>query len=60
MFVKRYFHIRPSAGVKGKFNGATVCVTGETDVPAQVDVQVTFCSRTQPMYLSVRTTLMTS
>lgn len=45
MFVKRYFHIRPSAGVKGKFNGATVCVTGETDVPAQVDVQVTFCSR---------------
>lgn len=45
MFVQRYFHIRPQAGVKGKFNGATVMVTGETDVPAQVDVQVTFCSR---------------
>jgi len=45
MKVVRYFHIRPQGGVKGKFNGATVQVVGDTDVPAQVDVQVTFCSR---------------
>lgn len=45
MKVVRYFHIRPAAGVKGKFNGATVQVVGDTDLPAQVDVQVTFCSR---------------
>jgi len=45
MIVKRYFHIRPTAGVKAKFNGATVLVIGDTEVPAQVDVQVAFCSR---------------
>ena len=43
--VVRYFHIRPTGGVKGKFNGATVQVVGDTEMPAQVDVQVTFCSR---------------
>lgn len=45
MIVKRYFHIRPTAGSKGKFNGATVLVIGDTEMPAQVDVQVVFCSR---------------
>lgn len=45
MKVVRYFHIRPTAGVKGKFNGATVQVIGDTEMAAQVDVQVTFCSR---------------
>jgi len=38
--VKRYFHIR--TGTKG---GATVCVKGDTDFPAQVDVQYSLCSR---------------
>lgn len=45
MKVVRYFHIRPAAGIKGKFNGATVLVIGDTEIPAQVDVQVAFCSR---------------
>jgi hypothetical protein len=45
MIVKRYFHIRPTADFKAKFNGATVLVVGNTEMPAQVDVQVTFCSR---------------
>lgn len=45
MIVKRYFHIRPTAGSKGKFNGATVLVVGDTEMPAQVDIQVAFCSR---------------
>ena len=45
MKVVRYFHIRPQGGAKGKFNGATVQVVGDTEMPAQVDVQVTFCSR---------------
>lgn len=45
MIVKRYFHIRPQAGVKAKFNGATVLVVGDTEMPAQVDLQVAFCSR---------------
>ena len=38
--ITRYFHIR--VGSKG---GATVCVKGNTDNPAQVDVQYTLCSR---------------
>lgn len=45
MIVKRYFHIRPQSGSKSKFNGATVLAVGDTDFPAQVDMQVTFCSR---------------
>ena len=48
MIVKRYFHIRPQAGLKPKFNGATVLVVGDTDIPAQVDVQVAYCSRKDP------------
>lgn len=43
--IKRYFHIRPETGSKGKFNGATVLVVGDTEMPAQVDVQVAHCSR---------------
>ena len=45
MLVTRFFHIRPWWGVNPKRNGATVLVTGNTDDPAQVDVQVAFCSR---------------
>jgi NADH:ubiquinone oxidoreductase subunit D len=45
MLVVRYFHIRPTDGSKKKFNGATVMVTGDTDLVAQVDVQVSFCSK---------------
>jgi len=50
MQVKRYFHIRANIGLVGgsykpKFKAATVLVTGNTQDPAQVDVQVTFCSR---------------
>jgi NADH:ubiquinone oxidoreductase subunit D len=45
MKVVRFFHIRPAAGIKGKFNGATVLVVGDTEYPQQVDVQVATCSR---------------
>ena len=41
MKVERFFHIRryhPNGG-------ATVRVTGDTDTPAQVEVQVAFCSK---------------
>lgn len=40
MKVIRYFHIR--TGTKG---GATVCVSGDTAFPTQVDVQYALCSR---------------
>lgn len=40
--VVRYFHLRPFMEMKG---GATVKVTGDTENPAQVDVQWTKCSR---------------
>ena len=53
MIVKRFFHIRPGAGLKSKFNGATVLVIGDTDMPAQVDVQVAFCSKKDPYTKSV-------
>ena len=42
MKVVRYFHLRPFMEMKG---GATVKVTGDTENPAQVDVQWTKCSR---------------
>jgi hypothetical protein len=50
--VIRYFHMNtrrywnPSGlpHTRSKYAGATVRVEGDTDDPAQVDVQVTFCS----------------
>ena len=42
MKVVRYFHIRAHNATHG---GATVCVTGDTDIVGQVDVQVAKCSR---------------
>ena len=42
MKVVRYFHLRPFMEMKG---GATVKVVGDTDNPAQVDVQFVKCSR---------------
>lgn len=46
MQVVRYFHIRPLYSASHiRRNGATVKVTGDTRDPAQVDVQVVYCSR---------------
>ena len=41
--VVRYFHLRPFG--KPTKGGATVRVTGDTNILGQVDVQVAFCSR---------------
>lgn len=44
MQVSRFFHLRTLKTT----GGATVRVTGDTDIPGQVDVQVVFCSKKDP------------
>lgn len=45
MKIQRYFHIRAEHATRRKYNAATVLVTGNTECPDQVDVQVVVCSK---------------